>query len=125
MARRPSGRKAEENPPAPADAPPSPTNGDRQPPAAEFRLGRIRATIWANFSENHGTWYSIVVTRSYKDGQGNWKTAQSFGRDDLLVVGEVTRLAYHWVCKQQGGGLRVSLETEAETTHGPEEDIPF
>jgi hypothetical protein len=63
--------------------------------------------VWANFSESHGPWSSVVVTRTYKDGNGNYKAAGSFGRDDLLVVGEVTRLAYHWVMRQRGSGARI------------------
>lgn len=123
MARRTSGQKPVEETPQPAPELEPLKNGDRKPPAAEFRLGRIRATLWENYSENHGAWYSVVVTRSYKDGQGNWKTAQSFGRDDLLVISEVTRMAYHWINRQFGGGQRTS---EAEpTTQGQDEDIPF
>src|SRR5262245_55922861 len=73
---------------------------ERQRPAHECRIGRIRATIWQNHHETQGTWYSITLTRSYKDGEGQWKSASSFGRDDLLVVGEVTRMAFHWIHRQ-------------------------
>jgi hypothetical protein len=61
--------------------------------------GKIRATIWENQSAGHGKWYSVVFTRSYKQGN-DWKSASSFGRDDLLVVAEVARLAFHWVSEQ-------------------------
>jgi hypothetical protein len=96
---------------APSAADPPQNGGNRKPPVSEFRCGRIRATIWENFSEGHEKWYSVVVSRSYKQGD-TLKTAQSFGRDDLLVVAEVVRMAYYWVNKQLGGGQR-------DTEHGP------
>jgi len=121
VAGRESRRKAEGAPPRAEGQPgsPGPAEGERQPPAAEFRLGRIKATVWANFSESHGPWYSVVVTRTYKDGNGNFKAAGSFGRDDLLVVGEVTRLAYHWIMRQQGSGARIPEGEDGG------EDTPF
>jgi hypothetical protein len=70
--------------------------GERKPPAHEIRLGRLRATIWANTTDD-GTWYSVTVSRVYQDGGGKTKSASSFGRDDLLPAAEVLRLAYHWV----------------------------
>ncbi len=113
-------------PPA-ADANAPQTTG--KPPAAEFRCGRIRATVWENLSDGHGKWYSVVVSRSYKQGDA-WKTAQSFGRDDLLVVAEVVRMAYHWVNRQLGGGQRDAESAPADgardpDTQGHDSDLPF
>jgi hypothetical protein len=58
--------------------------------------------IWENHSPEQGAWYSTTFTRVYTDG-GKEKSAQSFGRDDLLVVAEVARLAFIWIARQQGG----------------------
>lgn len=69
-------------------------------PAHEIRLsGGIKATIWANQSPN-GTWYSTTIARLYKEGE-QWKTASSFGRDDLLVVAKIADQAHTWVCEQR------------------------
>jgi len=69
-------------------------------PAHEVRLGRIRCTVWRNEHEKTGTWYSMTLSRSYKDDKGQWKSATSFGRDDLLVIGEVCRRALWWIQEQ-------------------------
>ena len=98
-------------------------SGGRNPPAAEFRLGRIRATIWMNHSETQGEWYSVVLTRSYKDAEGNWKTAQSFGRDDLLAIGEVSRQALLWINQQLGAGWR-KLQNAGSEQQSPTEEAP-
>ena len=100
---------------------------ERQRPAHEVRIGRLRATIWANQHETQGTWYSITLTRSYKDGSGQWKTASSFGRDDLLVLGEISRQAFHWIHRQyqQKNGAGQQEEEQNASTQEPEGDIPF
>jgi hypothetical protein len=75
-------------------------SGPRRP-AHKVRIGRIWGTVWENHHES-GRWFSVNVTRSYQDGQGQWKSASSFGRDDLLVVAEVCRLAFLWINDQYG-----------------------
>lgn len=94
----------------------------RQKPAYECRLGRIKCTIWENHHEKSGRWFSIVVTRSYKDGAGQWKSAQSFGEADALVVAEAMRCAYLWIHSQKasGKGADESSNDEAGST-----EIPF
>jgi hypothetical protein len=99
---------------------------ERQRPAHECRIGRIRATIWQNHHETQGTWYSITLTRSYKDGEGQWKSASSFGRDDLLVVGEATRMAFHWIHRQyQEKNNGAGQKEPGEDSQTDESDIPF
>ena len=67
----------------------------RNKPVHEIRLGRIRAAIWENSTEN-GTRHNVTVTRLYKDGD-RWKDSTSFGRDDLPVVAKVLDRAHSWI----------------------------
>ena len=67
----------------------------REKPAREIRLGAIKATVWANETTN-GTRHNVTVARLYKDGD-EWKTTQSFGRDDLPLVAKVVDLAHSWI----------------------------
>jgi len=76
------------------------TNGR---PVKEFKLGRIRASIWANEKTGQSVWHSVVVSRVYRDG-GKWKEANSFGRDDLPIVSKVAELAYAWIWRQAQAG---------------------
>jgi hypothetical protein len=86
---------------------------ERQRPAHEVRLGRIKAAIWAN-STDQGVRYSVTVTRLYKDQEsGEWRTSTSFGRDDLLLVAQVAEMALVWVYQQN----------QSQTQDG--DDIPF
>ncbi|MBP7559232.1 MAG: hypothetical protein KBA64_02010 [Armatimonadetes bacterium] len=53
-------------------------------PVAVIRYGRVRATIWPNDAE-HGRRYTVTVSRLYKSGD-EWKSSESFWRDDLPLV---------------------------------------
>lgn len=67
-------------------------------PVREIRLGRIRAAIWENETQN-GTRHNVTLSRLYKDGE-DWKDSTSFGRDDLPLVAKVADLAHTWIFTQ-------------------------
>ena len=57
---------------------------ERQRPAHEVRLGRIKGVIWANTTDQ-GVRYGVTLTRLYKDQEsGEWRTSTSFGRTERL-----------------------------------------
>ena len=70
-------------------------------PVHEIRLGRIKAAIWANDTEQ-GTRHNVTISRIYKDGN-DWKTSHSFGRDELPLVQKVADMAHSWIF-QHGNG---------------------
>ena len=76
------------------------SNKEAVRPVQEIRMGRIRAAIWANETEN-GTRYNVTVNRLYKDGD-KWKDSTSFGRDDLLLVAKVTDACHSWIYSVTG-----------------------
>ena len=67
-------------------------------PAHEIRLGRIKAVIWANNTEN-GIRYNVTFQRLWKDGD-EWRSSDSFGRDDLPLIMKVADLAHTWIYQQ-------------------------
>ena len=67
-------------------------------PAHEIRINGIRATIWKNDTEK-GPRYNTTFERSYRDGE-QWKTSDSFGRDDLLIVSHIATEAFRWIAQQ-------------------------
>lgn len=64
-------------------------------PVHEIRLGRIKAAIWANDTDN-GVRHNVTIARLYKDGD-RWKDSTTFGRDDLPLVVKVADMAHTWV----------------------------
>ncbi len=64
-------------------------------PAHEIRLGRLKAAVWANETEN-GTRFNVTFSRLYKVGN-QWKRSDSFGRDDLPLLAKVADRARTWI----------------------------
>ena len=62
-------------------------------PISEVRIGRVKATIWRNGTEDHPR-HNVTFSRLYKDDAGEWKSTQSFGRSDLLVLAKVADQAH-------------------------------
>ena len=71
------------------------SNDAKQKPVHEIRMGRIKAAIWANETDN-GTRHNVTITRLYKDGD-EWKTSTSFGREELPLVAKVADMAHTWI----------------------------
>ena len=42
---------------------------------------------------------TVSLSRIYKQ-EADWKTSDSFGRDDLLLVAKVADLAHTWIFEQ-------------------------
>ena len=71
---------------------------EKRKPSHEVRLGSIKAAVWRNETES-GVRYNVTVSRIYKDGE-EWKSTDSFGRDDLLLLAKVADHAHTWICGQ-------------------------
>ena len=68
-------------------------------PLKTLRAGRIQAAIWENHSDK-GPFYNVTVSRSYKEGV-TWRSSDSFGRDDLLVLAQILGSAYTFILQMQ------------------------
>ena len=69
-------------------------------PTHEVRIGAIKAAIWKNDTAG-GVRYNVTFSRIYKDKEDDqWKSTDSFGRDDLLVLGKVADIAHTWIHQQ-------------------------
>ncbi|MEP4553139.1 MAG: hypothetical protein ABJR46_02080 [Tateyamaria sp.] len=64
-------------------------------PAYKFRLGLITATIW----DNDG-FFSVDLSRSYKNSEGQWQSTTSYGHADLLNVAKSAERAENWIARQ-------------------------
>jgi len=91
------------------------SNGNK--PVHEVRLGRIKAAIWENETQT-GIRHNVTLQRIYRDGE-QWKTSDSFGREDLPLVAKVADQAHTWIFQngqhaQEGNGKKRN-----------EEEIPY
>lgn len=76
-------------------------------PVEEVRIGAVKAAIWRNvvdMGNNSRPIYSVTFHRLYRDGENAWKSTESFGRDDLLVLGKVAERAFDRIHELQQVG---------------------
>ncbi|MBU6401377.1 MAG: hypothetical protein KGS61_13760 [Verrucomicrobia bacterium] len=64
-------------------------------PIHEIRLGTIKGAIWQNETEA-GPRYNATFSRLLKNGD-TWESTDSFGRDDLLLLGKVADQVHSWI----------------------------
>ncbi len=79
-------------------------------PAHKIRIGVLQVTIWRNSGEK-GSWYSVIPTRSYKQGDETWKETDSLGFDDLLTMAKLFDLAHTWIMHQQQADAKSRKES--------------
>ena len=68
-------------------------------PEKKFKCGPISASLWAeDKTMENGVvkFYSINITKAYKDGD-NWKNTNNFNAEDLPKVALVADEAYKYI----------------------------
>jgi hypothetical protein len=80
-------------------------------PAYKLRSGVLQVTIWRNTGEK-GNWYSVIPTRSYKQGDDIWKETESLGFDDLLTMAKLLDQAHSWIMHQQAADAKARRESQ-------------
>jgi len=58
-------------------------------PIARFRAGQISCALWENEVQVNGTSKTMLeasVSRRYKDRDGEWKSSQSFSRNEIFLA---------------------------------------
>ena len=63
--------------------------------------GGVRASIWKNESSN-AVYFTVNISRTYKNADGEFKNTNAFRRDELLFVAEAAHQAYNHLLN--GGG---------------------
>jgi len=85
---------------------------DSKKPAAKVTLYPVSAAIWRNHNEK-GTFYSVTVERSYKDGDGNWQRSDSYNASDLLLLAKVVDQAHSKIFELRAADKQAQPEDEA------------
>ena len=91
-----SAKYVQSSAPAPARNPAAaPANG----PVKTLRIGRLKATVWENGSEDR-TFYNVTFARTYMGDDKKFRDTDSFGRDDLLLLSKLADQAHSFVCER-------------------------
>lgn len=68
-------------------------------PVKTLRLGRIKAAVWENHSDQR-PFFNVTFARTYLDSEKKFRDADSFGRDDLLLLAKLADQAHTFICEQ-------------------------
>ena len=85
--------QTQQQPKAPA------TSTTPRKPVHELRLGRLKAAIWENPTDN-GVRYNVTFARLYR-GDSGWHSNDSFGLDDLLGLAKLADQTHTWIVQKQ------------------------
>lgn len=70
-------------------------------PVATFRHRTISASVFENKSQKGGAYHSVSVQKRFKPDEGDWRTTNSFQRDELPVLQELVRQAYAFILEEE------------------------
>jgi hypothetical protein len=71
-------------------------------PVKTLRLGRIKAAIWENGADQRA-FFNVTFARTYMDEEKKFHDADSFGRDDLLLLAKLADQAHTFICERMAG----------------------
>ena len=78
-------------------------------PIKSFKAGAVKASVFKNKYQRQGvvaTIYRVVLDRSYKDRDGNWKSTNSFTAErDLPKAILVLQKAFEFLTFKDSNGL--------------------
>ena len=73
-------------------------------PVARFKAGSVVAAVWDNNVSVNGNVRSIkkvTVEHRYRDRGGNWKSTNSFSRDQIALVKHCLDKAFEFMLQSQ------------------------
>ena len=76
-------------------------------PVKKIAAGAVRAALWENEIEVDGapkTVLKVSLDRRYKDKNGEWKSSQSFSRNEIPLAIWCLERAFDAIIGEQGNG---------------------
>ena len=86
-------------------------------PLKKIRAGQISCALWENEVTANGRTIGVLkatVERRYKDASGEWKSSQSFGRQDIPLVRWVLDKAFGLMIEEQGSQAEEASEEQVQ-----------
>ena len=82
-------------------------------PLKKFRAGQVSCALWENQVTMNGkpvTLLKATVERRYKDRDGEWKSGNSFSRNEIPLVKYCLDKAYEAMIEERSSDGRVNEE---------------
>lgn len=84
-------------------------------PIETFRSGTVKATVWANKSDDNQVFHTITIVRAYKDGD-EWKETNSYLTQHLMDLSLVAGETFKFLRME----LRERNREQAQNDNSPE-----
>jgi len=87
----------------------------QQMPVARFRAGQVASAVWQNTIQIQGKAVTVLkatVQRRYKDKDGNWKSSNSFGRNEIPLAIYCLTQAFQKIIDEQSANSSNDIEEE-------------
>lgn len=66
-------------------------------PIETKRAGAVKATIWENQNDKNQIYHSVVISRTYRDDEGDWKETNQLFTDHLPLAQLVSNQAFAFI----------------------------
>lgn len=79
---------------------PAPSTPQDAKPVHTIRHRSLKASIWKNPTKN-GPMYKVMVVRSYRGENEEWRDTHGFGFDELMNVAKLFSDAHSWISTER------------------------
>ena len=86
-----------------------------QRPLVKFRAGQVSCAIWENeitVGDTQKTVLKASVERRFKDKNGEWRSSQSFGRNEIPLAIYCLGKAFDKIIREETSGNNGAVEVE-------------
>ena len=66
-------------------------------PIETKRAGAVKAAIWENQNDKNQSYHVVVISRTYRDGQGDWKETSQLFAEHLPLARLVSDQAFAYI----------------------------
>ena len=94
-------------------------------PVLELRAFPLKAAAWENPGKDGHPWYSVKLTRVYKDAQGKWQETQSLNDRDLLAASALLLEVWRTLAVKEGAPEKKAASPASASAVGADDDHPF
>ena len=76
-------------------------------PVKKFRVGAVSCAVWQNDGKDGSKFFTVTMERRYKDKEGNWKSTNNLGVNDLPKAVLVLQKAFEFALLKESQDVAV------------------
>ena len=93
-------------------------------PIETKRAGAVKATIWENQNDKNQIYHSVVISRTYRDDEGDWKETSQLFTDHLPLAQLVSTQAFAFIHERLETLRAEKAAAKKDESASPEKSAP-